>query len=179
MATEDSLKRIEERLTRLEAALAQQPGGPGGFTPPGGAVVDPAPWGGGGGGGWVFHPRPIPSPVVDPAPWWYGGWGPRGWLPPTVHPGAWPNPVVDPGPWPNPVVDPVPWGGGVFTPGRPGSATTFGRIGQIGDPPPIDVSRLSVSQLESALHTINAERARLDSMETMIKQQLDRAKQQG
>jgi hypothetical protein len=47
MATEDSLKRIEERLTRLEAALAQQPGGPGGFTPPGGTVVDPPPWAGG------------------------------------------------------------------------------------------------------------------------------------
>src|SRR5437016_8669286 len=58
MATEDSLKRIEERLTRLEAALTQQAGAPGGFTPPGGAVVDPAPWGGGG-GGWVFYPRPI------------------------------------------------------------------------------------------------------------------------
>jgi len=55
----------------------------------------------------------------------------------------------------------------------------LGRIGQIGDPPPIDVSRLTISQLESSLHTINAERARMDSMETMIKQQLDRLRQQG
>jgi len=41
---DDTLKRLEERLTRLEAALAQQQtGGGGGFTPPGGAVVDPSP----------------------------------------------------------------------------------------------------------------------------------------
>jgi hypothetical protein len=178
MATEDILKRIEERLTRLEAALAQQPGAAAGFTPPGGAVVDPPPWGGGG-GGWVFHPRPIPSPVVDPAPWWYGGWGHRRWPTPIVDPGPFPTPVVDPGPWPGPIADPVPWGGGMVSPFRQAVATTFGRIGQIGDPPPLDVSRFTVSQLESALHTINAEKARLNSMETMIKQQLDKAKEQG
>ncbi len=55
----------------------------------------------------------------------------------------------------------------------------FGRIGHIGDPPPLDVSRLSISQLESSLHTINAEKARLNSMETMIKQQLETLKKQG
>jgi hypothetical protein len=83
---------------------------------------------------------------------------------------------VDPAPWPTPVVDPAPWGGiGVVRP----TATTLGRIGQIGDPPPIDVSRFTASQLEAALHTINAEKARLNSMETMIKQQLDKLKQQG
>jgi hypothetical protein len=151
MAAEDSLKRIEERLTRLEATLAQQPGGQGGgFTPPGGVVVDPAPYpfggGPGGGGTWVYHPRPMP--------------------------------VVDPAPFPSPVVDPAPWGGG-FVQVRPTLGTTFGRIGQVGDPPPIDVSRFTIPQLESSLHTINAERARLNSLETMIKQQLDKLKPQG
>jgi hypothetical protein len=151
MAVEDSLRRIEERLTRLEATLAQPPGGggPGGFTPPGGVVVDPAPYGGGwgGGGSWVFHPRPMP--------------------------------VVDPAPFPMPVVDPAPWPTGGFVGVRPTLGTTFGRIGQIGDPPPIDISRFTISQLESSLHTINAERARLNSLETMIKGQLDRLRQQG
>jgi hypothetical protein len=159
---EDRLRILEERLTRIEAALSQRPAATGGFTQPGGVVVDPAPWGG---GGWGLHPRPFPSPVVDPAPWpWGGGWG---------HP-HWPTPVVDPAPWPTPVVDPAPWGGGFARP----SVATFARIGHVGDPPPIDLSRLSISQLESALHTINAERARLDSMETMVKQQLERARQQ-
>jgi hypothetical protein len=55
----------------------------------------------------------------------------------------------------------------------------LGRVGPIGDPPPIDVSRFSVAQLEAALHSIAAEQARLGSMETMIKQQLDKAKKQG
>ena len=166
MPVEDSLKRIEERLTRLEAALAQQPSAPGGFTVPGGAVVDPAPWPR---AGWAIQ-RPNPSPVVDPAPWWAGGWGPTRW--PVPHP------VVDPAPWPNYVVDPAPWGGGHLPTGTAAS-TLFGRIGHVGDPPPIDVSRLSVSQLESALHTIAAERARLDATEQMIKQQLEKARQQG
>jgi len=51
-------------------------------------------------------------------------------------------------------------------------------VGPIGDPPPIDVSRFSVAQLEAALHSISAEKARLGSMETMIKQQLDKLKGQ-
>jgi hypothetical protein len=151
---DDRFKILEERLTRMEAALAQRPavGGTvsgGGFTPPGGVIVDPAPWG----GGWV---RPRFNPVVDPGPW--------------------PGPVVDPLPWPNPVVDPAPWGGGVFSQGS--LAATLGRIGHVGDPAPPDFSRLSVSQLESSLHSINAERARLDSMEAMIKKQIETAKQQ-
>jgi hypothetical protein len=86
---------------------------------------------------------------------------------------------VDPGPFPTPVVDPAPWGGGGVGSIRATAATAFGRIGHVGDPPPIDISRLSVAQLESSLHAINAEKARLTSMETMIKQQLERAKQQG
>jgi len=165
MAVEDSLKRLEERLTRLEATLTQQQGGSGGGIPvPGGAVVDPAPWGGG--GGWMYPRWPWPPhPVVDPAPW------PRPW--------PWPHPIVDPGPWPTPVVDPAPspWAG-VAASRASLAATSLGRIGPIGDPPPIDVSRFSQGQLESTLHSINAERARLDSMETLIKQQLDRVKQQ-
>src|SRR5690349_750376 len=137
MADEDSLKRLEERLTRIEAALAQQQPGVGGFTTPGGAVVDPAPFPG------------------------YGRWGHYRWPHPVVDPGPWPQPVVDPVPWPpQTVVDPAP---------RPpfqtaGAATAFGRISPVTDPPPIDLSRLNVSQLEAALHSINAEKARLSSM---------------
>jgi len=154
MSAEDSLKNLEERLARLEAAMAQQqPTGPGGFTPPGGAVVDPAPFPGGGQWG---YPR-WPHPVVDPLPWW-------------------PHPVVDPGPsWPRPVVDPAPRPG--FQPAN--AATAFGRIGTVVDPAPPDLSRLSVAQLEAALHSINAEKARLSSMEALINQHLERAKKQG
>src|SRR5215470_18585281 len=103
MAVEDNLKRLEERLTRLESVLAQQsPGSGAGFPPPGGAVVDPAPWGG---GGYWGHPRsPWPTPIVDPAPWWGGGWGHYRW--------PWFTPIVDPAPWPTPIVDPAPWSGG-------------------------------------------------------------------
>jgi hypothetical protein len=167
MSAEDSLKNLEERLTRLEAALAQQqptgPGGPGGFTPPGGAVVDPAPFPGGGRWGYYRWPHPVvdpgpwPHPVVDPVPWW-------------------PHPVVDPGPsWPHPVVDPAPRQG--FQTAN--AATAFGRIGHIADPAPPDLSRLSVAQLEAALHSINAEKARLSSMEALVNQHLERAKKQG
>src|SRR5213080_2324711 len=62
---DDKFKILEERLTRLEAHITQQAGGPGGFTPPGGVVSDPAPW------PYGFHPRfPWPPRVVtDPAPW--------------------------------------------------------------------------------------------------------------
>lgn len=152
MADEDVLKRLEARLTRLEAALTQQPGqaGGGGTTafPPGGVVVDPAPWG----GGWYPYPR----------------W-PR-W--------PWPHPIVDQGPFPNPVVDSAPIGinaGGLGQAATATTAATFGRVGPIGDPPPIDVSRFSRAQLEGALHSINSERARLNSLETLIKSQMERA----
>jgi hypothetical protein len=52
------------------------------------------------------------------------------------------------------------------------------RVGHIGDPPPIDVSRFTVPQLEATLHSINAEKARLASIETMVTQQLDKLKGQ-
>ncbi len=171
MAADDTLKKIEERLTRLEATLSQGSGA--GPTVPGGAVVDPAPWGGGWGGGW--YPWG-PHPIVDPAAYYHR---------PVVDPAAFHRAVVDPAPWgggggwggwhpPHPIVDPAAWAA------RPAAVSAaLGRIGPIGDPPPIDVSRFSVAQLEAALHSINAEKARLNSMETLIKQQLDKAKQQG
>lgn len=171
---EDRLKILEERLTRLEATLAQRGGGTGsgagtggGFTG-GGTISDPPPWAT---GGWTFIPRP--NPVVDPAPWPYypGGWGRPRWPQIIADPAPFPTPVVDPAPWPNPIADPA-----VF--GQSLAAATLGRIGKIGDPPPPDIGRLSVIQLESALHNIAAERARLDSMEQMIKKQLETARKQ-
>ena len=122
---DDKFKILEERLTRLEAHITQQAGGPGGFTPPGGVVSDPAPW------PYGFHPRfPWPPRVVtDPAPW-----------PPHV--------VSDPAPWPPHIVS---------------------------DPAPPDFSRLSAGQLEATLHSINAEKARLDSMHALVTRHLERA----
>jgi hypothetical protein len=162
---DDRIKILEERLMRLEAAMAQQPAARQGFTSPG-AVVDPPP----NPAGWGF---PRPRPVVDPAPWpWWGG-HPH-WPPYIVDPAPWPPTTIsDPAPWPNPIVDPA-----SIDRVRATAAASFARIGPSVDPPPIDVSRFTASQLESSLHTINAERSRLDSMETMIKQQLENLKQQ-
>lgn len=165
-AADDNVKRLEERLTRLEAAL-NQIGGAGGFTPPGGAVVDPPPWH----YRWpttVSDPAPWPHPIADPAPYpWYGG-------------GYFRRPIPIPGP--SPIVDSATFAGAVpsqFTTQAASAQSLLGRIGHVGDPPPIDVSRFSVVQLEAALHSIAAEKARLASMETMIKQQLETAKKQG
>jgi len=172
---DDRIKILEERLTRLESVLAQRQtgtGGGGGFTPPGGVIVDSAPWAG---SQMQFVQRQIPSPVVDPAPWPYwggwGGWGRPRWPTPVVDPGPFPSPVVDPAPWP-PVVDPAVFAQSAAT------AATLGRIGKIGDPPPPDFSRLSVQQLEATVHSISAERARLDAMEEMVKKQIDTLKKQ-
>jgi hypothetical protein len=168
---EERMKILEERLTRLEATLAQRAAGTGtgtgagGSTLPGGVVSDPAPFPT---GGWMFIPRPMPSPVVDPAPWPFpGGWGRPRW------------PIVDPSPFPGVVVDPAPMPQ-TFDPAIFQSAVSaaLGRIGKVADPPPPDITRLSVVQLESALHSIAAERARLDSMEQMVKKQLETAKNQ-
>ena len=167
---EDRMKILEERLTRLEATLAQRGTGPGagggsGSTPPG-VISDPAPY------PWQYFPRPIFSPVADPAPWPYpGGWGRPRWPNPIADPGPFPGPVADPAPWPNPIADPA-----VFAQSL--AAATLGRMGRVADPPPPDISRLTVVQLESALHSIAAERARLDSMEQMVKKQLEAAKKQ-
>jgi len=171
---DDRIKILEERLTRLEATLAQRQTGPGtsgGFTPPGGVIVDSAPWAGN-----QFQFIPRPSPVVDPAPWpyWGGGWG--GWGRPR-----WPTPIVDPGPFPTPVVDPAPWHSPVVDPAvfAQSAAAALGRFRPVGgDPPPPDLSRLSVQQLEATIHGISAERARLDAMEEMVKKQIEALKKQ-
>src|SRR5262245_20081753 len=163
MADEEALKRIEARLTGLEAAVDQRApggGGPPGVAPPGGAIVDPVPWGGGGWGGWGgVRPIAIHPPIsIDPAPW--GG----------VRPGVIPTPIGI-----GPIGDTAPFGGGVA------SRSQFlpGHIGAVGDPPPIDLSRFSLQQLESSLHTIAAERARLDATEGMIKERIATLKKQG
>ena len=167
---DDRVKILEERLTRLEARLAQQPtgtGGGGGFTPPGGVIVDSAPWAAS--QFQQFFPRP--SPVVDPAPWPYypGGWG-----------RPWPTPVVDPGPFPHPVVDPAPWrhivDPAVFAQSAAAQLGRFRPVG--GDPPPPDLSRLSIQQLEATVHSIAAEKARLDAMEEMVNKQIETLKKQ-
>jgi hypothetical protein len=80
--------------------------------------------------------------------------------------------VVDPAPWPSPVVDPA-----VFA--QANLAATLGRIRPVGgDPPPPDISRLSLQQLEVTIHSISAEKARLDAMESMVKKQIDALKKQ-
>jgi hypothetical protein len=101
-------------------------------------------------------------------PWIY--WRPR-WPTPVVDPGPFPTPVVDPAPWPWPIVDPA-----VFA--QQSAAATLGRIGKIGDPPPPDFSRLTLQQLEATIHSISAERARLDAMEEMVKKQIESLKKQ-
>jgi hypothetical protein len=184
MADEEVLKRIEARLTRLEAAIAQGAqggGGPTNVAAPGGAIVDPAPWWG---GGWVpWRPIPITTPIVnpvsDPAPWGGG------------RPPVFTNPIGT-------IADPAPWGGGVFgrSPGFPSPigviadpapwASVFSRpsgfpthIGPIADPAPADLGRFTSTQLESSLHTIAAERARLDAVERMIKERIANLKKEG
>jgi len=88
-----------------------------------------------------------------------------------ADPGPDPRPIADPAPWPwpRPIADPAPWpwyrpGGGFIDPGR---------FGPVGDPPPIDISRFTRTQLESSLHSIAAERIRLDGLEQMIQKQLE------
>jgi hypothetical protein len=161
---DDRIRILEERLTRIESALTQRPTGintgGGGFTPPGGVIVDSAPWAGS-----QFQQRA----EIQPVPWTY--WRPR-WPTPVVDPGPFPTPVVDPAPWPWPIVDPA-----VFAQ-QSAAAATLGRIGKIGDPPPPDFSRLTLQQLEATIHSISAERARLDAMEEMVKKQIESLKKQ-
>jgi hypothetical protein len=88
----------------------------------------------------------------------------------VVDPAVFPHPVVDPAPWHTHIVDPA-----VFA---QSAAASLGRIGRIADPPPPDLSRLSVQQLEATIHTISAERARLDAMEEMVKKQIETLKKQ-
>ncbi len=164
---DDRVKILEERLTRLEAAFTQQqPSARAAYTSPN-MVVDPAPY------PYQYYPRPYPRPVVDPAPYPYPYPYPR----PVVDPAPYSwwgggHTVSDPAPFHNPIVDPA---ASVEHLRATVSAAGLGHIGHLGgDPPPIDVSRLSAAQLESMLHTISAERSRLDSMETLIRQQHER-----
>ena len=166
MFEDDAIKKLEARLTRLEATVSQQPGGGASANVPfTSAVVDPGPWPypggwGGWGGGWGGG---RPHPIVDPAA--YAGIY-RG----AMEAGSWGGRP----PWGPGIVDPAAYAGAV-----PYQAAMLGRFGPVGDPPPIDVSRFSIAQLEAALHTINAEKARLNSMESLVKGQLDRLKEQG
>ena len=157
MAADDALKRIEERLARLETQLAQGA--------PGGAVVDPPawPW-----GGWPRPPhRPWPGPIVDKA-----AYARVPQVSAVVDPAVYrPSYIADPAPWPISYADPQPspWA-------LPAALPWVGHVG--GDPPPSDFSRFSVAQLEASLHTIAAEKSRLTAMEGMIKQLLEKQKQQ-
>jgi hypothetical protein len=168
---EERMKILEERLTRIEAALTQRAGSPGtgtggggGFTPPGGVITDPAPWA----GQWQFIPsRAMIDP--DPVPWFQ--WMRSRWPRPVVDPGPFPTPVVDPAPWPNPIVDPA-----VLA--QANLASMLRNIGKVADPAPPDIGRLNISQLEATIHSIGAERARLDAMEQLVNKQLDALKQQ-
>jgi len=60
-----------------------------------------------------------------------------------------------------------------------GGGVRGGGGGGIPDPAPTDFSRLSSSQLESSLHSINSEKARLASLEAQVTQQMDRLKKKG
>src|SRR5258708_19707921 len=94
---DDSIKQLEARLTRLEAALAQQPSGAAGANVPGGIITDPAPYPGGGYGGWGY-PR-WPHPVVDPGPYaggGYGGWGYNPWPHPILVSPSFHPPILSP-----------------------------------------------------------------------------------
>jgi hypothetical protein len=162
---DDDIKRLEARLTRLEASVSQA----------GGATTA------------AFHLGPITDPGPYGPPYYGGGWG--GWRPsPIVDPAVFPyqlrfNPIVDPGPYGPPYYGGG-WRGGGFGPiGDPATYANsilarVGPVGPIGDPPPTDVSRFSVAQLEGTLHSINAEKARLASLETLVSKQLEKAKAQ-
>lgn len=176
---EERMKILEERLTRLEAALTQRAsaagtaggGGGGGFVPPGGVVSDPAPWP----GQWQLMPRAS----IDPVPWFQFGRAPRWpWPTPVVDPGPFPTPVVDPAPWPNPIVDPAVLAQQAILAQQASLASRVRGIGTVADPAPPDIGRLNVSQLEATIHSISAERARLDAMESMVKKQIDALKKQ-
>lgn len=92
--------------------------------------------------GMVARRSPVLGPQVDPAPW-----GP---MPPIVDPGPWgPYPYPYPRPYPRPYPDPNPV-----------------------DPSPIDFSRLTRVQLDTILHSINAEKIRLDALENQIKDEI-------
>jgi hypothetical protein len=72
-----------------------------------------------------------------------------------------------------PITDPAgPWGGGWGGGYRPVHWP-------IGDPAPVDYSRLPAPQLEATLHSIHAEKARLASLEAQVTQHLAKLKEKG
>jgi hypothetical protein len=169
MTEHDAVQALEVRVARLEAAHAQPSA-----TPHIPVYADPpAPpyWGGYGG----YRP-PVHWPIGDPAPIDYSRiyadpgpypvYGGGGYRPPYHRPIGDPAPIdysriyADPGPFPV-------YGGGGYRP------VPF----PIGDPPPIDITRIPVEQLESTLHSINAEKARLASMEEQITAHLAKVKE--
>ena len=103
-----------------------------------------------------------------------------------MDPAVFPRPIVDPGPYGPPYYGGGYRGGvlGGFGPGVDPAAyansilARVGHVGPIGDPPPPDVSRFSIAQLEGTLHSINAEKARLSSLEALVSKQLEKAKAQ-
>ncbi len=170
MSESDAVKALEARVARLEAAHAHPAAAP--HIP---VYADPPapPWWGGGWGGYrppVRGPIGDPAPIdysriyADPGPWpIYGGGGYR---PPVHWPIGDPAPIdynriyADPGPWPI-------YGGGGYRP-----PTHW----PVGDPAPIDYSSLPAEQLESTLHSINAQKARLASIEEQVSAQLAKHK---
>jgi hypothetical protein len=118
------------------------------------------------GGAAAAHRIPIYADPPAP-PWWGGGWG--GYRYPVHWPIGDPAPVDYSRIYADP--PPFPWGaGGGYRPPV---------HWPIGDPPPIDYSRLPVEQLEAALHSVNAEKARLASVEAQITQHLEKSKKKG
>jgi hypothetical protein len=102
---------------------------------------------------------------ADPGPWpVYGGGGYR---PPVRGPIGDPAPIdysriyADPGPWPI-------YGGGGYRPPI---------HWPIGDPAPVDYTQLPAEQLEGTLHSINAQKARLASIEEQVTAQLAKLKE--
>ncbi|UWQ98458.1 hypothetical protein K3729_13500 [Rhodobacteraceae bacterium S2214] len=71
------------------------------------------------------------------------------------------------------VADPAPDGGG-FSGG--GIGGFIGGIGPIADPAPFELDRLSKVQLESRIADVAFARKKLDSMEGILKEALDRAR---
>ena len=175
MTDHDAVKSLEARVTRLEAALAQSASGAA-AAPHVPVYADPPPLPVyGGWGGYRPFPYPIHWPIGDPAPVdytrVYADPGPYG----TTGGGGYRYPVHRPIGDPAPVdytriyADPGPFGTG-------GGVYRYPVHRPIGDPPPIDYSSLPAEQLEATLHSINAEKARLSSLEAQVTQHLEKHK---
>jgi hypothetical protein len=105
----------------------------------------------------------LQGPQVDPSPDDLGRAGALGGLGGLGGPGGGLPPFADPAP------DDIVRG---VTINRQTLAEILRRF-RPGDPAPVDISRFTRVQVESALHGIAAERARLDSLETMLREQIN------